>query len=276
MDDANGLEIEHLTKPFRNVLGLDDISLDVRPGEIHAILGENGAGKTTLMKLLGGLYPPNSYDGVIRIAGEPVALRNPRDVLQLGIAILPCRPAIFSGLSVAENIVLGRWQVKRTFMVSSENARREASETLHRIGVTLDLEAQAGKLPAGQKRMVVMARALSSQPRLLVLDEPSVYAGGPAEISSTMRLLRQLAGQGMASLYLTRAPLEAAQIADRITVLRDGQTIQTVDRENSDPSALALAMMSQHPERTPGADDMQEEGGILGSLRNLFSFGSRD
>ncbi len=174
MDDGNILEIEHLTKPFRNVLGLDDISLDVRPGEIHAVLGENGAGKTTLMKLLGGLYSPNSYEGVIRIAGEPVVLRNPRDVLQLGIAILPCRPAIFSGLSVAENIVLGRWQVKRTFMVSSDNARREASETLHRLGVTLDLDAQAGKLPAGQKRMVVMARALSSQPRLLVLDEPSV------------------------------------------------------------------------------------------------------
>jgi ABC-type sugar transport system ATPase subunit len=276
MNDANILEIEHLTKPFRGVMGLEDVALAVRVGEIHGLLGENGAGKTTLMKLLGGLYKVDSYQGEIRMAGKPAALRSPRDSLEQGIAVVPSRPAVFSGLSVAENIVLGRWQVERKFMVSADAARREAAETLQRLGVTLDLEAKVGKLPAGQKRMVVLARALSSNPRLLVLDEPSVFASGPAEISSLMRLLRQLAGQGISSLYLTRAPLEAAQIADRITVLRDGHTTMTVERESFDPATLALAMMSEHPERQPGADDAQEEGGLFGSLRNLFSFGSRD
>ena len=276
MDAPYSLEVSHLTISLRSVVALEDVSLRVRPGEIHALLGTDGAGKTTLLKILGGLYPASTYRGEIRLAGQPVTLRSPRDAIERGVAVVSRRPSVFGSLSVAENIVMGQWQTQHGFLINRQAILRQADATLKRLGVTLELDARADRLDPTQKRVVVLARALNVNPRLVVLDEPAAYATSPAAMSQLLRIARLLASQDIAILYLTRTPSEAMQIADRVTVLRDGITGRTFERVDFDATALTVEMASQHPERGAGMDDETEQpSGLLGSLRSIFSFGSR-
>jgi ribose transport system ATP-binding protein len=276
MEQTHLLDVRRLSIAFRSAVALEDVSLQIQPGEIHALLGADGAGKTTLMKILGGLYAAPLYRGEILLAGTPVILRTPSEALQQGIAVIPRRPSVFGSLSVAENIIIGHWETKHGILIDRRAIRQQAEATLKWLGVTLDLDVRAEHLDAVQKRLVVLARALSIKPRLVVLDEPAAHVATPLAMSQLLRIVRLFAAQGITTLYLTRTPLEAVQIADRISVLRDGITEGTVKRADFDATALTLAMMSQHPERGAGMDDDAEEpGGLVGSLRSLFSFGSR-
>ena len=161
-------------------------------------------------------------------------------------------------------------------LIDRQATYRQAEAALKRLEVKLDLAARVEQLDPAQKRLIVLARALNVKPRLVVLDEPAAYATGVAAMSQLLRIVRSLAGQDVATLYLTRTPAEAMQIADRITVLRDGMTADTFERAGFDATTLTVAMMSQHPERGAGVDDEAEEaGGLLGSLKSIFSFGSR-
>jgi ABC-type sugar transport system ATPase subunit len=270
MQQPDLLEIRHYHLAFKGIPALADLSLTVRPGEIHALLGENGAGKTTLLKLLGGLRPGAGHSGEILLEGQPLDLRTPRDALSHGISILPRRLSVFPALSVAENILIGHMPTTRAFMTDNAAARQQAAESLKRLGVSLSLESRISSLTEGQKRAVMLARAVSTHPRLLVLDEPTVSAPGPAEMGQLIRILRTLAGQGVASLYLTHSVAEAMDVGDRISVLRDGAVVETEERVAFDQTRLVLAMLSQHPERVSGPEEEEGTTGLFGSLRNIF------
>jgi ABC-type sugar transport system ATPase subunit len=276
MDQPNLLEIRHLSLAYRAIPALIDLSLAVRPGEIHALLGENGAGKTTLLKLLGGLRPGDAYTGEIVFDGRPLAPRTPRDSLSQGVSVLPRRLSVFPALSVVENILIGHMPSSRSFLTNTTAARQQAHEILQRLGVSRPLEGRIAQLSEAQKRVVMLARALSTQPRLLVLDEPATAVPGAGEMSQLIRMLRTLAAQGVASLYLTHSVPEAMDVGDRISVLRDGTVVDTVERIAFDQTRLMLAMMSQHPERAAGPDDEDGgTGGIFGSLRSMFDLRGR-
>ena len=278
MDQPNLLEISHLNLTYKGTPALTDLSLAVRPGEIHVLLGENGAGKTTLLRLLGGLRPGDAYSGEILLGGRPVVARSPRDSLSQGIAVLPRRLSIFPALSVVENILIGHMPSSHSFLTNTTAARQQANEIVQRLGVSLPLEKRVAQLSEAQKRVVMLARALSTQPRLMVLDEPATAVPGAGEMSQLIRILRTLAAQDVAVLYLTHSVPEAMDVGDRISVLRDGTVVETVERTAFDQTRLMLAMMSQHPERTAGPEDEDEgTGGIFGSLRSMFTFrGRRD
>lgn len=276
MQPTNILEVSHLAIAFRTTVALADVSLQLREGEILALLGVDGAGKSTVMKILGGLYPANLYQGEIVFAGEPAAFKNPRDAIRRGISVVPRRPGVFGSLSVAENIAMGSWEASRAFLLQQQVIHQRADETLRWLGVTLDLDARAEQLDPAQQRVVALARAVNTRPRVVVLDEPAAHVSSAAGMSQLLRIVRLFAGEGIATLYLTRTPVEAIQIADRITLLRDGVTGETYERADFDATTLTLQMMSQQPGRPAGIDDDADApGGLLGSLRSIFSFGAR-
>ena len=266
------LEIKHLTKSFPSINALDDLSLQILPGQIHGLLGEDGAGKTTLLRVLGGLHPANSYTGEILMEGQPIHFNSPSDALRQGLGIVTRRLSIFGRLSIGENIMIASWQHKHSFLVNMTATERQAQALLDRWEIDLDASAEAGRLPAAQQRLVMMARALAADPRLVALDEPLHNIGDGQGVSRILRLIRRLTEANITVLYLGRRPNETCQIADRLTVLRDGQAVGTWERMAFDEVALAQIMVSQRPGdmRHIDADEESGEGGALGSLQSAF------
>ena len=267
----NRFEIKHLAKTYPKAVGLEDVSLDVSSGEIHAILGENGAGKTTVMKILGGLEPAGSYEGELRKNGELLLFRNPADSIHHGIAVVPRRLSVFDKLSVAENIVVGNWEQKSAFFVRESQTIKQAQAALDFLQVKLDLNIPASTLNPGHKRVLMIARAVNTHAQLLVLDEPASFLNSAEAMSQLLRIIRQLAKNYVAILYLTRRPGEVLQIADRVTVLRDGAVAEEFTRADFDETKLALAMISQRPGYDNYIDEDEEpERGLTGMFRSLF------
>ena len=223
MEQSHILEVSHLAIMFRSVVALEDVSLQVRAGEILALLGADGAGKSTVMKILGGLYPAKSYQGEIVLAGEPVVFNTPRDAIGRGISVVPRRPGVFGSLSVAENIVMGRWETSRGFMINKHAVQQQAEETLRWLGVTLDLDARAEQLDPAQKRVVALARAVSTKPRLVVLDEPAANLDivTEREVLTTIEALTA----GRTTLIITHH-LIGLERADEILVLDRGRIVE--------------------------------------------------
>lgn len=255
---------------------LDDVTLDVLPGEIHALLGEQkGSGKTTLFKILAGLRGAGTYRGQIQVAGRPVSLRSPQDAIRQGISIVPRRSGIFSRMTIAENITLGRWQQGgRGFLLRQGVMEREAQGVLAQLDLKLDPSVPASRLTPAQARLVMLARALATGPKVIVLDEPVASLTSASEQSQIIRGVRRLAEQNIGCLYLTQRPAEAALIADRVTVLRDGRLNGSWPRVELDELTLTQAMISQRisSETEDERDEPEEAGGILGSLRSLFGW----
>jgi putative multiple sugar transport system ATP-binding protein len=277
MDSSPILEVNHVTKiyPKTNIAALDDVSLTVRRGEIHGIVGEVGAGKTTLMNLLCGLLPAGSYQGDFLFEGIPLALRSTRDAIKVGIAAVPRRFSVFPRLSVAENIAVGGMQAEHRFFISNSQTEREAQAVLDRWGLTLDIYAHAGDLTPIQQRLLMIARALSTNSKLIVLDEPSYGLKSPQAISQLLLMVRRLAERGITCLYVARTPSDAFQLADRVTVLRDGTVAGLWERMAFDEAAVSRAMASQRDGESVNRDEEEDRdefgtGGILGSLNTFF------
>lgn len=271
MTTENVLELEGITKSYGANVALADVSLAVRPGEIHGVLGDNGAGKTTLLKLLTGLLPIGSYQGVIKVQGQPVLLANPGDAIKHGIGIVPRRPGIFTGMTIADNIVVGK--ELHGLIVNQARMRDTAAKLLDSIGLKLDPMAKATGLTASQQRLLMIARALSLETRVVVFDEPAAFLNTAQDLSQLFRVLRVLAERNIATLYLTRRVAEAVQIADRLSVLRDGVIVAQWSRTDFDETTLIQQMQSQ---RIGDAgyvdhDDLNQPRGWLDGLRNLFS-----
>ncbi|MGH7738810.1 MAG: sugar ABC transporter ATP-binding protein [bacterium] len=219
------LELKNISKDFPGVRALDDVSLDLNMGEIHAICGENGAGKSTLIKILCGCHPVGSYGGEIWLGGKKASFETIQDSEKAGLALIAQELALVPEFSVLENLCLGREPVARG-LIDWESAEAPCREALQQVGFPVDLRTRVKDLGIGQQQLVEIAKALSKKARLLVLDEPTA-ALTESEAVRLLGLLRQLRTEGVSIIYISHRLEEVAQLADRVTVLRDGRSVST-------------------------------------------------
>lgn len=220
------LSARGISKAFGGTPVLQNVSLDLMPGEVHVVLGENGAGKSTFNKILSGVYTPDS--GEILLDGRKVALSSPAAAQECGIALLPQEPSVFPDLDIAENIFMGRQPTNGPLRGLNWRAMYDqAHELLTSLGVHLDPRRRMGGLSVAAQQMVEMARAMSQNARVLILDEPTASLS-PDEVADLFRIVRQLRERGAAIVFISHRLEEVFDIGDRITVLRDGEFIRTV------------------------------------------------
>ena len=229
------LHMQAITKDFPGVRALDDVSFEVRSGEIHALCGENGAGKSTLIKILGGVYPHGTYEGRLCINGNEQQFQTVRDAEGAGIAVIHQELALIPEMTVAENIYLGK-EPCQFGTIDRHRLYYEAGELLSQLGLEIALDKPVHELGIGQQQLVEIAKALgrslqantapASKALLLVLDEPTA-ALTESEVDLLREILTQLREKGVACIYITHKLKEIFQIADRVTVLRDGKTVAT-------------------------------------------------
>ncbi|WP_282028560.1 multiple monosaccharide ABC transporter ATP-binding protein [Paracoccus marcusii] len=221
------LEMQGISKTFPGVKALDDVSLTVTQGEIHAICGENGAGKSTLMKVLSGVYPTGSYDGRIVFDGQPVDFRTIRDSEDRGIIIIHQELALVPLLTIAENIFLGNERATRG-VIDWPETYRQTEALLAKVGLRETPGTIVDTLGVGKQQLVEIAKALSKNVRLLILDEPTA-ALSESDSQALLDLLLELKGQGVTSIIISHKLNEVRRVADSVTVIRDGATISTLD-----------------------------------------------
>ena len=218
------LEMRGIVKTFPGVRALSGVDFELHAGEIHALLGENGAGKSTLIKVLGGVYAPDA--GAIHINGEPAHISSPIAATRLGIAIIHQELNVIPALTVADNILLGQHPRAAGGLVDERQLYRKAQEVLDQLGLHLSPTARVGALSAAARQLVLICQAIARNPRLLVMDEPT-SALGDADIEHLFGLLKRLAAQGVAIIYISHKLDEIFRLSDRVTVLRDGKWIDT-------------------------------------------------
>ncbi len=250
------LEMRSITKEFPGVRALDDVSLVVEAGTIHAVCGENGAGKSTLMKVLSGVYPHGTYSGEIHYQGEVVEFKDIRSSEQAGIVIIHQELALIPELSITENIFLGN-EVRGRVGIDWDAARRRATELLARVGLRASPDTLIKNIGVGQQQLVEIARALAKDVRLLILDEPTA-ALNEDDSEHLLDLLRGLRAKGLTSILISHKLNEIEEIADAITIIRDGQTVETLDVRagavNEDRiirGMVGRALASRFPDHTP-------------------------
>ncbi len=220
------LRAQNITKRFPGVIALKDVSFDLREGEIHALCGENGAGKSTLIKLLSGIHPHGSYEGVFEVNGREAQFATIKDAENAGLAVIYQELALVEEMTVAENIFLGREPRRWGAFIDWPRMEREAQALLNRFKVSLDPAAPVRTLGVGQKQLVEIIKALAKDSKILILDEPTA-ALAEHEVLILLDILRDLRKRGIASIYISHKLDEVFGIADRITVLRDGTTVST-------------------------------------------------
>ncbi|MFE0727136.1 sugar ABC transporter ATP-binding protein [Streptomyces antibioticus] len=236
------LSMSGITKSFPGVRALDGVDLDVQAGEVHCLLGQNGAGKSTLIKVLAGAHLPD--EGTLRWRGEPVAPRSPSDAMRLGIATIYQELDLVEHLSVAENVCLGHEPTAAGFVVRARAARASTAALLGRLGhPEIDPGALVGRLSAAQRQIVSMARALSHDVRLIVMDEPSA-ALDPDEVDNLFRIVGDLTADGVAVVYISHRLEEIRRIGDRVTVLKDGRAVAGGLPARSTPTRDVVALMT--------------------------------
>ncbi|MGO4785597.1 multiple monosaccharide ABC transporter ATP-binding protein [Cryobacterium sp. W22_MBD10_FK3] len=219
--------MQSITKEFPGVKALDKVSLTVRAEEIHAICGENGAGKSTLMKVLSGVYPYGTYDGDIVYEGSVVRFRDIKQSEAAGIVIIHQELALIPELSITENIFLGN-EPGRRGIINWVDAQRRAIELLARVGLDDDPDTQVKNIGVGKQQLVEIAKALNKNVKLLILDEPTA-ALNESDSQHLLDLIRGLKGKGISSIMISHKLNEIEQIADQITIIRDGKSIETLD-----------------------------------------------
>jgi len=235
------VELEHITKEFPGVKALDDVQFNLRQGEVLAFLGENGAGKSTLMKILSGVYAKDS--GSIKIDGQTVEHMSPTKAQELGIAIIHQELNMCSHLTVAENIFLGR-EITKSGVLSSREMNRTAAEVLKRLKINISPETIVGSLPVSKQQMVEIAKALSANARILIMDEPT-SALTSAEIEELFRIIHQLKNEGCAIVYISHRLEELQYIADRVIILRDGQYVTTLEYSRTNLDEIVAYMVGR-------------------------------
>jgi rhamnose transport system ATP-binding protein len=215
-------ELRHVSKSFAMTAALADMTFAVYPGEVHAIVGENGAGKSTLIKIMTGVYQPDS--GEIVANGRPVAIRTTQEAQQLGVAAIYQEPMVFPDLDVAENIFISHQHLGA--FVNRRKLYRDADELIGRLGVSLDVRRAASGLTLAEQQTVEIARALSLNVKVIIMDEPTASLSAH-EVERLLVIARTLAARGVAVLYISHRLDEIFKVADRVTVLRDGRLIST-------------------------------------------------
>ena len=223
------LEMRHITKEFPGVKALDDVTMRVRKADIHAICGENGAGKSTLMKVLSGVYPHGTYGGDIVLDGKVMNFGRIKDSEHEGVVIIHQELALVPELSITENIFLGD-EVTRHGLIDWADARARATELLARVGLDISPDTKIKSMGVGQQQLVEIAKALSKDVKLLILDEPT-SALNEDDSANLLDLMRGLKAKGMTQIMISHKLNEIAAVSDAVTVIRDGRTVETYDVE---------------------------------------------
>jgi ABC-type sugar transport system ATPase subunit len=258
------ISIQQVTKRFPGVVALREISFDVRAGELHAIVGENGAGKSTLMKILAGVLP--DYEGRLLVRGEPVRFRDTRDAEAAGISIIHQELNLVEQLSAAANIFLGR--EKRGFLglLDDRAMERAAGDLLRQLECDVNPREYVRELRVGDQQLVEIAKALSLETDILIMDEPT-SALTESEVARLFRVMARLRARGVTILYISHKMDEVFRLADRITVLRDGRHVRTLDRTGTTPREVTHLMVGREiesidlgGERHPGAVVLEVQG----------------
>jgi len=236
--DTPILEMKNITKEFPGVKALNNVSFQVAEGEIHCLVGENGAGKSTLMKVLSGVYPHGDYSGEILFNGKIQKFNNIGDSEKSGIAIIYQELALFPELTVYENIFIGH-EIKKGFILDENETIRRSTEMLRKVGLDVNPAAKIKELGVGKQQLVEIAKALSKEVKLLILDEPTA-ALNETDSDNLLSLLRDLKKTGVTCILISHKLKEVIKIADTVTVLRDGQTICTLDAHKGEVSEFIL------------------------------------
>jgi rhamnose transport system ATP-binding protein len=257
------LKLDSISKTFPGVTALDNIQFEMFPGEVHALLGENGAGKSTLIKIMTGIYQPDS--GEILLDGLPIKISNSAQAQAYGIAAIYQEPLVFPDLNVAENIFIGH-RVQGAFVEWSK-MYREAGEILAQLGVSLDPRSQARGLTLAQQQTVEIAKALSLNARVLIMDEPTASLSAH-EVEQLFKLVRILRERGVAILFISHRMEDIFTIADRVTVFRDGQKISSKPIAEVTHDGLIQDMVGRKLEAF-FVRDAHQRGDLLMSVRGL-------
>ena len=235
------IEMLHITKEFPGIKANDDITLQLRRGEIHALLGENGAGKSTLMSVLFGLYQPDQ--GEIRKEGKPVKINNPNDATALHIGMVHQHFKLIDVFTVLDNIILGAEDTKLGFL-SKKKARQKVLELSERYGLKVDLDAKIEDITVGMQQRVEILKMLYRDNEVLIFDEPTAVLT-PQEIDELMKIMKGLAAEGKSILFITHKLAEIMAVADRCSVLRKGKYIGTVNTADTNQAELSRMMVGR-------------------------------
>jgi putative multiple sugar transport system ATP-binding protein len=263
------LEMRDITKTFPGVKALSNVNLSVEEGEIHAVVGENGAGKSTLMKVLSGVYPSGSYDGKIIYRGAECHFRSIRDSEHLGIVIIHQELALVPMLSIAENIFLGNEHASYGVIDWDANEARTAA-LLEKVGLSEDPKTLITNIGVGKQQLVEIAKALSKEVKLLILDEPTASLS-EKDSQALLDLLLEFKRQGITSILISHKLNEISRVADHVTVIRDGQTIETIARAELTEDRIITSMVGRSLEdRYPPRDP--KIGEVVFEVRNWSAF----
>src|SRR6266566_4523 len=254
-----------IRKEFPGIVANDDVDLDVRRGEVHALLGENGAGKSTLMNILYGLYKPDAGD--ILVHGKRMSFSSAKDAIEAGIGMVHQHFMLIPVMTVAENIVLGTEPVRGGVLLDERAAAHRVRELAKSFNFEIDPDARIDSITVGQQQRIEIMKALYRNASILILDEPTAVLT-PQEASDLFEILRTLPREGISIIFISHKLNEVLEIADRITVLRRGKKIETVPREGATEESLARAMVGREVllrvEKPPA-----EPGDVLLSVRDL-------
>lgn len=244
------LELRGITKAFPGVLANDHINLDLRPGEIHTILGENGAGKSTLMSIIAGLYAPD--EGEIRMSGEPRLFRNPRQAIEHGIGMVFQHFMLVRNHTVAENIILGQPGAQH---LDFHQINREIREISERYDLQVDPSRRVRDLSVGEQQRVEIVKVLFRGARVLILDEPTAVLT-PQESEALYRIMQRMSREGQSILFISHKMKEVMALSHRITIIHHGRVMATLNREETTPEALAALMMGHQPKQQLDEDEV--------------------
>jgi simple sugar transport system ATP-binding protein len=236
------IELRHIGKSFAAVRALEDVSLSIGRGEIHCLAGENGSGKSTLIKVISGVWQPDQ--GEVLIDGQKIEGMTPRAAIQHGVQVIYQDFSLFGNLSVAENLALSTELQEGRKLVSWRRVRHIAEEAIRKLGIELDLDALVETLPTAGKQLVAIARALMSDPRLLIMDEPTTALTG-REVEALFRVVRDIQSRSIAVLFVSHKMREMLEISERLTVIRSGRVVAAGPISEFDEAAITRAMTGQ-------------------------------
>ncbi len=257
------LEMRHISKRFDTTQALDDVSLDLYPGEIHGLMGENGAGKSTLIKIMTGVYHPD--EGEMLLDGKPIRVSNSVDAQAYGIAAIYQEPTVFPDLNVAENIFIAHRS--QGAIVNWRRMYQEAEKILASLDVKLDVRMPARGLPLAAQQIIEIAKAISLNVRVLIMDEPTASLSAH-EVERLFKLTRSLRDQGVSILFISHRMEEVFGIADRVTIFRDGRRISTLPRSEITQERAIRDMVGRKIEDF-FAKSVRQRGELLMSVRGL-------
>lgn len=248
------LKMEKIIKEFSGVRALNNVNLNVQKGEIHALVGENGAGKSTLMNVLSGVFSHNEYSGEIFYNGEKCEFNNLKDSEEEGIVIIHQELALIPFLSITENIFLGNEQANKG-VIDWEYSKKKARELLQKVGLNIDPDLQISQISVAQQQLVEIAKAISKDVKLLILDEPTASLND-TDSENLLRLIEDFKKQGITSIIISHKLNEIMSVADNVTIIRDGETIESLQNKNLTETRIIRGMvgrelLNRFPERVP-------------------------